>query len=138
MTTAERLPARSAAAGVGPLLARPGGLSHLEIPAIDARRSAEFYASILGWNVDQRGTDDYRFRDITGHMIDRWVADRPTSVDPGLLLYFYVASIDEAVARVPLCGGKVVRAKYAEGNLWVATVRDPAGKIIALWQDPAH
>ena len=30
------------------------------------------------------------------------------------------------------------QAQYAEGNLWVATVRDPAGNVIGLWQDSAR
>jgi len=32
-------------------------------------------------------------------------------------------------------GGEVVKAPYPEGNLWVATVRDPAGNMIGLWQE---
>jgi hypothetical protein len=27
-----------------------------------------------------------------------------------------------------------VREVYAEGDLWVATFRDPAGNVIGIWQ----
>ena len=32
-------------------------------------------------------------------------------------------------------GGEIVKAPYPEGNLLVATVRDPAGNVIGLWQE---
>ena len=37
--------------GVSELLARHGGLSYLEIPAIDVRVSAKFYERVLHWLV---------------------------------------------------------------------------------------
>ena len=32
-------------------------------------------------------------------------------------------------------GGVVVSAIRNEGNLWVATISDPAGNLIGLWQE---
>jgi predicted enzyme related to lactoylglutathione lyase len=58
--------------GVDERLARHGGLSYLEIPAVDARQSAAFYANVLGWNLRGHDTDDPRFDDATGHLIGRW------------------------------------------------------------------
>jgi predicted enzyme related to lactoylglutathione lyase len=120
--------------GVDARVARPGGLSYLEIPAVDPRRSAAFYEQVLGWSAQERGTDDFRFDDATGHLIGRWVAGRVISREPGLLPYFYVDRIDDAMAQVGSHGGELVKAPYPEGNLWVATVRDPAGNLIGLWQ----
>ena len=116
-------------------LARHGSLSYLEIPAVDARRSAAFYEQVLGWNIRDHDTDDPRFDDATRHLIGRWVIGRAISREPGLLPYIYVDRIDDAVARVAAHRGEVVKAPYAEGNLWVATVRDPAGNVIGLWQE---
>ena len=120
--------------GVDARLARHGGLSYLEIPALDPRRSAAFYERVLGWSAQERDTDDFRFEDATGHLIGRWVTGRAISREPGLLPYFYVDRIDAAVERIAAHGGAVVKAPYPEGNLWVATVRDPAGNLIGLWQ----
>ena len=39
-----------------------------------------------------------------------------------------------ATERVVAYRGEVVKAPYPEGDLWVATVRDPAGNVIGLWQ----
>src|ERR1044071_2842484 len=86
--------------GVDPRVARHGGLSYLEIPAIDARRSAEFYEKVLGWNLEWRGAGDARFADGSGHLIGRWVTGRPISREPGLLPYLYVEGIDRAIERV--------------------------------------
>jgi len=120
--------------GVDARLARHGGLSYLEIPAVNPRQSAAFYGQVLCWNIGGRETDDPRFEDATGHLIGRWVTGRAMSREPGLLAYFYVDRIDAAVGRVVAHGGAVVKAPYSEGDLWVATVRDPAGNVIGLWQ----
>ena len=50
-TQTEPKRARSKETGVGAKLARNGGLSYLEIPAIDARHSAVFYEKVFGWNL---------------------------------------------------------------------------------------
>jgi len=131
---ASRDETQSSSTGVDASLARNGGLSYLEIPTVDARRSAAFYAGVLGWNVREQDTDDPRFTDATGHLIGRWVTGRLIAREPGLLPYIYVDRIDDAVGRVAAHGGEVVKAPYPEGNWWVATVRDPAGNVIGLWQ----
>ena len=134
MTQNDPKETRSSGTGVDARVARHGGLSYLEIPAVDPRRSAAFYEQVLGWSVQERDADDFRFEDATGHLIGRWVIGRAISREPGLLPYMYVDRIDEAIGRVAAQGGAVVKAPYAEGNLWVATVRDPTGNLIGLWQ----
>jgi uncharacterized protein len=120
--------------GVDACLARNGGLSYLEIPAIDVRQSAAFYETVVGWNVHEGDTAEPKFDDPSGYLIGRWVTGRAISREPGLLPYIYVDHINDAVKQVPACGGEVVNAIYPEGNLLVATVRDPAGNVIGLWQ----
>ena len=124
----------SSGTGVDARLARHGGLTYLEIPAVDAQQSAAFYGQVFGWRIRRSETDDPRFEDPTGHLIGRWVAGRASSREPGLLPYIYVDRIDEVVARVAANGGEVVKAPYPEGNLWVALFHDPAGNVMGLWQ----
>lgn len=35
-------------------------------------------------------------------------------------------------------GAEVVSAPYPEGSLTIATVRDPAGNVIGVWQEAAR
>ena len=124
--------------GVDASLARHGGLSYLEIPALDERKSAAFYQNVVGWMVDAQDPEHPKFSDATGHLIGRWVTGRVISREPGLLPYIYVDRIDEVLGLVSVHGGEIVKPKYAEGNLWVATVLDPAGNVIGLWQEAAR
>ena len=116
-------------------LARHGGLTYLEIPAVDVNASATFYHAILNWQCREDGTDRSKFADPTGHLIGRWVTGRAIARQPGLLPFIYVDHIDEAVKRVTTHGGEVVKAPYREGTLHVAVIRDPAGNILGLWQE---
>jgi predicted enzyme related to lactoylglutathione lyase len=122
---------------VDPELTRHGGLSYLEIPAVNPRKSAAFYTYVFGWHAEERRADDWRFRDPTGHLIGRWVTGRFVSPDAGLIPYIYVNHVAEAVARALSRDGEVLKSPYSEGNLQVAVIRDPAGNAIGLWQAPS-
>ena len=76
MTQDSRQNTQSDAAGVDGLLARHGGLSYLEIPATDARRSAVFYQEVFGWKLRGEDADQAKFSDQTGHLIGKWVTGR--------------------------------------------------------------
>ena len=135
MAENDRAKRRSSGTGVDARLARHGGVSYLELPAVDAQQSAAFYEKVVGWSIRQRETEEPRFEDAAGYLIGRWVTGRAIAREPGLLPYIYVDRIDDAVGRVVPHGGEVIKAPYPEGNLWVATVRDPAGNVIGLWQE---
>ena len=123
------------AGGVEAGLARHGGLSYLHIPATDVQQSAAFYERVFGWQVHRRDNGRASFSDATGHIGGAWVTDQAISREPGLLPYIYVNRIDDTLKQVVEQGGEVVNAPYPEGNLWVATFRDPAGNVIGLWQE---
>jgi predicted enzyme related to lactoylglutathione lyase len=111
-----------------------GRLSYIQIAAANVRESAAFYASVFGW-VSRGGSDHhFSFTDATGDMIGAWVTGRTASHDPGVLPYVYVHGIDAALERITASGGEVVTPPYPEGELWVATFRDPAGNLIGVWQ----
>jgi predicted enzyme related to lactoylglutathione lyase len=66
------------------------------------------------------------------------MSDQSISREPGLLPYIYVAHIEEAAKQIAAHGGEMVRDPYSEGNLTVATFRDPAGNMMGLWHDDAR
>jgi predicted enzyme related to lactoylglutathione lyase len=112
---------------------RPGGISYLRIPAPDPHRAAAFYRDVFGWAVrTDRATPS--FEDATGHVIGHFESDLLVVGEGGVLIYVYVDSVDETLAKVTARGGEIARQPYPEGNLRVATFRDLAGNIIGLWQ----
>ncbi len=112
---------------------RVGGVSYLRIPAEDPRRSAAFYEAVFGWSL--RGDpDDPSFEDGTGHVIGHFMADLPVGGEAGVRPYVFVERVDETLDRVVAHGGEVVTAPYPEGDLWVATFRDPPGNVLGVWQ----
>ena len=117
---------------------RHGNLSYLHFPAIDVHRSAAFYEQVFGWQIRGRGTDHPSFDDGSGYINGAWVTDQAISREPGLLVYIYVDRIGDAIELIEAQGGEIVKAPYPEGNLWVATFRDPAGNVIGIWQESDH
>jgi predicted enzyme related to lactoylglutathione lyase len=111
-----------------------GRLSYTQIPASDVRESAAFYASVFGWQVRGGSDSHLSFTDATGDMIGAWLTGLAASREPGVLPYIYVHGIDGIVDRIKTNGGEIVKLPYAEGDLWVATFRDPAGNVIGIWQ----
>lgn len=121
------------AGGDEPRVFRAGGISYLRIPARDVRRSAAFYQAVFGWQL----TGDPGkpgFADGTGHVIGHWRPDLPVVGEAGVLPYVYVDRVDDTLRKISSRGGEVVRPPYPEGELWVATFRDPAGNVLGVWQ----
>ncbi len=123
--------------GVEDRLARHGKVSYLEIPALDLEQSAAFYERLFGWQVERRDAEHVNFSDVNDGLIGHWILGRPISSEPGIIPYIYVDGVDRVVAAATAAGGAVVKAPYAEGNLTIATLRDPAGNVIGVWQAPS-
>jgi uncharacterized protein len=112
---------------------RVGGVSYLRIPAGDPRASAAFYAAVFGWTVDV-DREEPSFEDGTGHVIGDFVADLSVAGEACVLPYVFVESVDATLSKVTAGGGVVVQDPYPEGNLRVATFRDPVGNVVGVWQ----
>ena len=112
---------------------RVGAVSYLRIPAPDPPRLAEFYRDVFGWRVDiSRAAPS--FADGSGHVIGHFIPDMAIAGEAGIRPYVYVASVDETLAKATRQGGAVSTAPYPEGDLRVATFRDPAGNEVGVWQ----
>ena len=124
-------PARSNP-GVDATLKRHGGLSYLEIPATNLDASERFYRAVLGWNI-QGG----KFSDNANFLIGRFITSRPPPQNPGMIPYFYVDNIRQSFQSALAAGGREIKPIYAEADLWVAVIQDPAGNTLGLWEE-AH
>ena len=112
---------------------RIGGASYLQIPAEQPRRSAAFYAAVFGWSL-HGGPDNPSFEDGTGHVMGHFVSDRPAVGAAGIRPYVFVADVVETLDKVVANGGDVITAPYPEGDVLVATFRDPSGNVVGVWQ----
>ena len=115
-----------------------GKVCYIEIPAVDIRRSADFYAKVFGWRIRQRRDGHAAFDDTTGEVSGTWVVGRPASSEPGLLLYIMVDSVAATVDAVIAHGGGLVRPIGADAPEVTARIRDPAGNVIGLYQEPGR
>jgi predicted enzyme related to lactoylglutathione lyase len=107
----------------------------MQIPATDTAAAAAFYRDVFGWAIMDGGRPEHRgFADASGEMIGAFVTSLPVVREPGVLPYVYISGIDAVVERITSHGGQIVLQPYAEGDLWVATFRDPAGNVMGIWQ----
>jgi predicted enzyme related to lactoylglutathione lyase len=92
---------------------------------------------VFGWTVDTNRSDP-SFEDGTGHVIGHFVADHAVAGEAGVRPYIYVDSVDDAMRQVSAHGGLVLEVPYPEGDLWMATFRDPTGNVMGIWQRGAR
>ena len=113
-----------------------GKVCYIEMPELDIRRSANFYAKLFGWNVRQRGDGSTAFDDTTGEVSGAWVLGRKAWPEPGLLFYIMVDSVAAAVDAVIAHGGVLVQPIGMDDPEITARFRDPGGNVIGLYQQP--
>jgi uncharacterized protein len=115
---------------------RPGGVSYLRIPAPDPQRAAAFYATVFDWTVDNN-RESPSFADGSGHVIGHFMPDLPVAGAAGVRPYVYVENVQQTLEQALANGAEIAIEPYPEGNLIVATFRDPAGNEIGVWQQAA-
>lgn len=119
-----------------------GRVTHFEIHADEPQRAMDFYAALLGWTFEAWGGMEY------------WLAATGPDDEPGIhgavmrreapvegrgVIAFVctaeVDDVDEALARVPGLGGRVVGEKRAvPGVGWHVYVEDTEGNLLGLMQ----
>ena len=115
-----------------------GKICYIEMPAVDIRRSADFYGEVFGWRIRRRGDGATAFDDTTGEVSGTWVVGRPALSEPGLLIYIMVDSVAAAIDAVIAHGGELVQPIGADAPEITARFRDPGGNVIGLYQEPGN
>ena len=113
-----------------------GKICYVEIPAADVRRSADFYRTVFGWEIRQRGDGATAFDDGV-EVSGAFVTGRPPSRDAGLLFYVMVADVEATMRAIAEKGGVIVKAADLAAPEIVARFRDPTGNLIGLYQEGA-
>ena len=111
-----------------------GRIAYVQIPAIDVAASAAFYTQVFGWQLSGGSATHASFIDATENVLGAFVTDRAVSREAGVILYVYVHGIDATLDKMLAAGSTLVKAPYPEGDIWVATVTDPADNVIGIWQ----
>ena len=112
-----------------------GKICYLEIPAVDAQTSAEFYSSVFHWQLRRRGDGQLAFDDGCGEVSGAFVVGRRTHPEPGLLFYIMVDDLAAAVDAVKAAGGEIVQQIDPEAREKIARFLDPGGNVIGLYQE---
>src|SRR5207253_1745528 len=108
----------------------------VEMPAVDIRRSADFYSKVFGWQIRRRGDGATAFDDTTGQVSGSWVVGRPAAAQPGLLIYIMVDSVAATIETVVAHGGVLVQMiEQGATHLGVATDHIIESFRNALWSD---
>lgn len=122
------------------LYQHPGGghgkICYLEIPAADIDRSASFYKAVFDWPLHDKGTEHVAFDDGVGVVSGMWSAGRPSSPEPGMLIYIMMDSVADTMEAIIANGGKIVQPIGMDAPEITARFSDPAGNVLGLYQNP--
>lgn len=118
----------------GPTLGE-GKLCYLQIPSLEPGQSADFYRSVFGWTIRET-REGLSFDDGVGEVSGSFVTGRPPSSEAGLVLYVMVGDAAAAIERVLAAGGEIERPLGRDGDDLFAWVRDPAGNLIGVYEQP--
>ena len=116
-------------------------VTHFEIYAEEPAKLADFYRTVLGWQIEKAPGMDYwrvQTNSAGGEGINGGLLFRPIPGPRSWVHYVHVQSLDETVEQLLRLGGSVVRPKTAvPKTAWYAVVADPEGNLFALWEaDP--
>ena len=110
----------------------------------DPEAAIEFYGGLFGWEFEDRMPPDapgsyfvaqLRGLDVAG------VGSRPSEADwpPAWNTYIWVASADDAAAKVKAAGGTVVMEPFdIPGAGRMSTLADPQGAMFNVWEPHEH
>ena len=107
-----------------------GGIGHVDVAGPDIGALGTFYAAVLGWAVEPRGSGYASLRTPAGSPDGALVEAPVGSITVGVV----VADLGLALEASKPAGGDVVMPATDNGWVTKGQVVDPAGNIITLIQ----
>lgn len=108
---------------------------HIEIPAPDLEKAAEFYSKLFGWEIEMLPEMDYAVwsppeEGVAGGFLK---SAKPTT--DGALLHIGVDDIEAKLREIEAAGGKTVTPKTKISDEWgyYAEFTDIFGNKLGLW-----
>lgn len=109
---------------------------HIEIPATNAEKSSQFYASLFGWPMmKMEGMDYFLFGEQDGKVYGGITGVDKIVSDPSVCNFVEVEDIPAMLKKAVTLGAKTVREKTEiPGGLgFFAVFRDPQGYHLGVW-----
>ncbi|MCX6033984.1 MAG: VOC family protein [Chloroflexi bacterium] len=107
---------------------------HIEIPAADSAKAAQFYQALFGWKTTRDESMDYTLWE-PAEGPGGGFSPLDEQVRPGyVLIYIDSEDIEVDLKQVEKLGGTVIRPKSEiPGVGWFGMFKDPTGNTIALY-----
>lgn len=117
---------------------------HFEIPFDDASRASAFYSEVFDWKISPVPGMEYHMVH-TGEVDERMMMKEKGVINGGMFqrksdlknvnVVINVGDLDDALERVKMAGGKIVRGRSAVGDMgFVAYFKDTEGNVVGLWE----
>ena len=117
----------------------PGQLAWHDLTVDDADGCRDFYADVVGWQVEPLSMgdyDDYVMKTPGGDAVAGVCHARGSNagMPPQWLIYVVVPDLAASLAAATAKGGEVVQEPRTMPGGTMGVVRDPAGAVLGLWQ----
>lgn len=112
-------------------------ISFFEIPCENFDRAVKFYSEIFSYKFEICDCETEKMAFFSnGEGAISCSKDFKPSKD-GVLIHFNVANLDNMIAQIEKCGGKIIIPKtkiIAEGRGWFATFSDTEGNTLGIYE----
>lgn len=120
---------------------RTGTIAGFDLTVQNVDDVRDFYADVVGWKPEPLSMgdyDDYMMLAPNGSPVAGVCHARSGNADlpPQWITYIAVSDLSASLARVAKNGGAVVRQPTGTGPGGFALIKDPAGAVVALMQNP--
>lgn len=120
---------------------KAGTIVGFDLTVPDAPGVRDFYADVVGWKpepLSMGSHDDYMMLAPNGTPVAGVCHAKSGNADlpPQWITYIAVDDLPASLARVTANGGEIVRPANGSGPGGFALIKDPAGAVLALMQNP--
>jgi hypothetical protein len=112
------------------------GFCHIEIPATNATKSSQFYASLFGWPMMKMdGMEYYLFGTPNDGNVYGAITEVKAIANQECQNYVEVADINASLKKAESLGARIARPRteISGGHGFFGIIDDPSGYQIGIW-----
>ena len=108
-------------------------VTHIELPAHDAKAAANFYKTVFEWDIIEDVEMNYVMFTAEGGTGGGFSQVNDENPVGNVLLYLNTPNLKESLEKIKANGGTVVMESYVIPTVGImATFKDPTGNLLAL------